>query len=118
MSYTVDGTTITLTRGDTFKCRVDMYNKETGDPYIPSSEDVIRFAVKHTTMTADKSEYTDQNALISKEIPYDTQILTLDPEDTKPLGFGTYVYDVELTKADGTVDTFITKAKFKLTEEV
>ena len=34
------------------------------------------------------------------------------------LPFGKYVYDIELTKATGEVDTFITKAILKLTEEV
>ena len=29
-----------------------------------------------------------------------------------------YVYDIEITMADGTVDTFIDRAKFIVTEEV
>ena len=53
-----------------------------------------------------------------KDIPIDTLTLTLLPEDTKDLSFGKYVYDIQLTKADGTVDTFITKATIKITEEV
>ena len=38
--------------------------------------------------------------------------------DTAHIPFGKYVYDIELTKATGEVDTFITKAILKLTEEV
>ena len=45
-------------------------------------------------------------------------ILVIEPEDTKPFAFGKYVYDIELTKVTGEVDTFITKATLKLTEEV
>ena len=60
----------------------------------------------------------DETPLLIKEIPIDTMILTLNPEDTKHLPFGKYVYDIELTKATGEVDTFITKAILKLTEEV
>lgn len=51
-------------------------------------------------------------------IPTSTMILHLDPEDTKDLGFGEYVYDVELTFANGDVDTFINNAKFILAPEV
>lgn len=52
------------------------------------------------------------------DIPIDTMKLAIKPEDTKNLAFGKYVYDIELTKANGEVDTFITKAVFKITEEV
>ena len=45
-------------------------------------------------------------------------ILELEPNDTKTLDFGSYVYDVQITFADGRVDTFITEAVFKLTPEV
>lgn len=78
--------------------------------YIPMNGDRIRFAMKN--------DYNDETPLLIKEIPIDTMILTLNPEDTKHLPFGKYVYDIELTKATGEVDTFITKAILKLTEEV
>ena len=117
MSYSISGNNITLTRGDTLRVQVDITLD--GEPYTPTSEDVIRFALKHTEMNADKSEYIDTQPLILKEIPIETMILEILPEDTKELGFGTYVYDVQITFGeDGTVNTFITKAKFKLTEEV
>jgi hypothetical protein len=45
-------------------------------------------------------------------------ILELDPEDTKPLPFGSYTYDIEITFANGIVDTFICEARFILTPEV
>lgn len=56
--------------------------------------------------------------MILKQIPIDSMTLRIDPEDTKNLNFGTYVYDVELTTKDGIVDTFITPSSFKITEEV
>ena len=65
-----------------------------------------------------KAKYEDPEPLVVKDIPIDTLTLTLLPEDTKDLSFGKYVYDIQLTKADGTVDTFITKATIKITEEV
>ena len=103
MSYKVSGTTITLTRGDTFMAQISI-TQSNGDPYVPSEGDSVRFAMK--------SNYTDE------DIPIDTLKLVLNPEDTKDLAFGTYVYDVQLTKESGEVDTFITASKIKITEEV
>lgn len=45
MSYSITGTTITLTRGDTFEALVSATKKD-GTPYIPVEGDVIRFAMK------------------------------------------------------------------------
>ena len=101
MSYSVSGTTITLTRGDTFKAVLSITQQD-GSPYVPTSGDKVRFAMK--------AKYEDQVPLLVKEIPIDTMRLTLNPEDTKNFDFGKYVYDIQLTKEDGTVDTFITKA--------
>lgn len=44
--------------------------------------------------------------------------LVLNPDDTKDLDFGTYVYDIQLQKTTGEVYTFITKSYLTLTEEV
>lgn len=109
MSYSVSGTTITLTRGDTFKADIAITDSN-GDPYIPSDGDSVRFAMK--------AKWEDVDPLLVKDIPIDTMKLVLDPEDTKKFAFGQYVYDIQLTKANGEVDTFIAKAKMKLTEEV
>lgn len=120
MSAKVKKNAITMTRGDTFRTHVDIFREVDGEkiPYTPSGSDVVRFALKHPTMNASRTEYTDQNPLITKEIPLETMILTLLPSDTKSLGFGEYVYDIELTMEDGTVDTFISEAGFTLTPEV
>lgn len=109
MSYSVSGTTITLTRGDTFKAQISIMDSN-GEPYVPEEGDSVRFAMK--------SSYADSEPLLVKDIPIDTLKLILEPEDTKELKFGNYVYDIQLTKATGEVDTFITTAKIKITEEV
>jgi hypothetical protein len=109
MSYSITGTMITLTRGDTFEALVSATKKD-GTPYIPVEGDVIRFAMKEN--------YDDARPLLVKEIPIDTMMLMLEPSDTADLDFGKYVYDIQLTKANGKVDTFITKATLKLSEEV
>ena len=109
MSYSVSGTTITLTRGDTFMADISI-NKQDDTPYIPVEGDSVRFAMK--------SSYEDAEPILTKDIPIDSLKLILEPKDTKKLNFGQYVYDIQLTKASGEVDTFIAKAKLKLTEEV
>lgn len=109
--YTVKKTSITLTRGDTFKAQISITDKD-GNPYELQEGDTVRFAMKKSYNDA------DEDVLIVKNIPTDTLILTLNPEDTKELPFGSYVYDIQLTSAVGEVDTFITKASLTLTEEV
>lgn len=110
MSVKVSGTTITATRGDTVKLLIGLYDHE-GNKYIPQEGDSIRFAMKE--------DYNDPEPLIEKDIPIDTRILRIDPEDTKNLPQpSSYVYDIQITYANGEVDTFIDRAKFKLTEEV
>lgn len=105
--FSVNGTTITLTRGDTFKANIDI--SLGGDAYTPEAGDEIRFAMKQS--------YSDDEPAILVNIPVDTMKLVINSEDTKNLEYGTYVYDIQLTYANGDVDTFI-KGKLKLTEEV
>ena len=108
---------IYMTRGDTFIATVTLTDKE-GNEYEPVAGDSIRFALKHPQIKSDKMGYIDDEPLILKTIPIDTLELQLDPIDTKPLPFGSYVYDIEITYADGSVDTFITTAAFDLLPEV
>lgn len=107
--YTVNGTTITLTRGDTFRAIITIYDAQ-GNEYTPESEDVVRFALKRTV--------EDRTPLILKTIDNETMLLEIEPNDTKQLSFGSYIYDIEITLQDGTVDTFIANAKLNLTVEV
>lgn len=109
MSFKVRKNTIFLTRGDTFKARLTINNPD-GSVYTPVEGDKIRFALKENV--------EDKECLILRDIPIDTMLLILYPEDTKSLEFGSYVYDIQLTKANGDVDTFITASKLKLTAEV
>lgn len=78
MSYSVSGTMITLTRGDTFSALITITDLN-DNQYIPMNGDRIRFAMKN--------DYNDETPLLIKEIPIDTMILTLNPEDTKHLPF-------------------------------
>ena len=116
MASKVDGTTITLTRGDTLRLKINITLND--QEYIPVSGDSIRFALKHPTLNAKKTDFKDLEPLILKTVSTESMILQLDPADTKNLDFGTYVYDMEITFSDGSVDTFITEAKFIITPQV
>lgn len=110
MSFRVrSNNAIYLTRGDTFKAVLTITYPD-GSIYTPIEGDSIRFAMKR--------DVEDTECLILKDIPIDTMMLQLDPADTKELEFGSYIYDIQLTKANGDVDTFITASKLKLTVEV
>lgn len=108
MSYSIKGTEITLTRGDTLRALITIYDSE-GNPFTPSEGDEIRFAAKRN--------YSSSEVVINKEIPINTLLLQLDPEDTKPLSFKPYVYDIQYTHSNGDIDTFI-KGILNITEEV
>ncbi len=106
----VQGTTISMTRGDTAKILLTLtqYNDT---PYEPVEGDAIRFALK--------KNYTDVRTLLKIDIPTELPlILHIKPSDTKKLPYGSYKYDIQLSRADGTIDTFIERATFTLTEEV
>ena len=95
--YNIYGTKIHLTRGDTLIANLEI--KRDAEPYIPAAGDTIRFAMK--------KDYNDDEPLIIKTIDNNEMVLKLDSSDTKSLEFGEYVYDIQITMEDGTVDTFI-----------
>lgn len=100
-----------MTRGDTLRVQIGIEDVDTGEEYVPVQGDSVRFAMKET--------YEDETPLVIKDIPIDTMELTLEPEDTKSLPMGQrYVYDLQITFANGDVYTFVDKATLKLTEEV
>ncbi len=109
MGYSINNKNkrIALIRGDTLRMQVEILVDD--EPYTPTDGDRVRFALKQS--------YSSSKVLIHKDIPNDTLVLHLAPSDTKKLAFGNYVYDIEITFANGDVDTFI-RGEFKLEEEV
>ena len=105
--YEVKGSNIILTRGDTFIATITMTRN--GTAYTPVEGDSIRFAMK--------KNYSDAQPLITKQISYDALTLRIESNDTKTLQVGSYVFDIEITFANGDIDTFISGI-LTLTEEV
>ena len=97
---TIEGTKITTTRGDTVTLTVGM--KKNGQTYVMQEGDALRFA-----LSIGRKGDAGYKLIYAKNIPTDTLTFTLTSEETELLTKPLYCYDVELTYADGTVDTFI-----------
>lgn len=105
MSYSIKGKKIALTRGDTFPCEVRAYNPD-GSEYVMQPGDSVRFML---------SREAGGPTILSKQV-VDGKF-QLDPDDTNQLDFGSYFFDVQMTYANGAVDTFITEGRFTITDE-
>lgn len=108
----VNGTALTMIRGDSEALTVKVTDVQ-GAPVPLASGDIVYFTVKTDTYT--------EATLIQKVITeFDGGIAHIDirPEDTKVLSYGGYVYDVQVTFADGTVKTVIPSSPFTVAGEV
>ena len=102
---------ITMTRGDTFARTLTLIKN--GETYTPQAGDVIRFAMAN--VYKDKAGY---DLILNKVIDNSTLLWTIDAEDTANLAYGKYVYDLQITYADGSVETFADRKTITLTQEV
>lgn len=106
--YKIEGNKITLVRGDSFYATISL--KQGAATYTPQEGDVIWFGMKKSI--------ADTECVLKKQIPNDTLLLYIEPADTKTLACGGYIYDLEITFANGDVDTFINNEPFTLATEV
>jgi hypothetical protein len=97
MLYIDEDQNITLTRGDTGIFTVSLKNKN-GKAYTPQEGDSLRFAL---------GKSWGKDTILIKQIPLDTCILELEPQDTKNLEFKKYKYDIEFTDSYGHVSTIL-----------
>ena len=101
----LSGTNIKMTRGDseslTVKCSV---------PF--AAGDAVTL-----TLRADTESPIELQKTVT-DFPEGQAVIPLGPEDTAGMAFGGYVYDIQLTRADGTVTTLVTISRFELLEEV
>ncbi len=108
--FSIKDNNITLTRGDTLLLQINLTAED--EPYVPQEGDSLRFAMKR--------KYTDDDSdvVLVKNIPIDTCVLEIQPQDTKDLPMRSkYVYDIQFTGADGRVSTFV-QGIFTIEEEV
>lgn len=97
---------IYLTRGDT--AIINLSLKIGYKTYEVAKNDKCVLTVKKSTKSPD--------ALLTKELSNGQFIIK--PEDTSTMDYGTYKYDVQLTTADGIVNTVVTPNDFVIEEEV
>lgn len=97
-----------LTRGDNADLVVIIYDID-GEIYTLQTGDTMVFTVKYNCVTED--------IIIQKDITEDSTIHIV-PSDTNDLRYGTYKFDVQLTRANGKVYTVIPPCNFNITKEV
>ncbi len=108
----IQGTNISMIRGDSEAIKVSCRN-ESGVDFHFAEGDIVYFTVKRSTYTEEKiiqkivTEFTEGVALIN-----------ISPKDTRELTIGTYYYDIQLNRANGTVKTIIPPSKFTIDPEV
>lgn len=103
---------IYLTRGDSATLKLSVTDSEGAD--YDFSGDEVKFSMKRYV--------SDANPVVQKTFDENGQI-TFTPEDTAELGFGDYLYDVQLSHTDestGTVyvDTIIIPTTFTVGAEI
>lgn len=103
---TVSGTDLSMVRGDS-----EILNIMCSE--APFEEgDSIKLTVRQSV---------DSDIVIQKTVTdFDDgmAVIEFDPGDTSGLDFGDYVYDIQLTRADGKVTTIIKVSQFRIEEEV
>lgn len=105
--FKVDNNNISIIRGDSGAFNVAITDTD-GNAVELTDGDVLTFTIRRTPRSP--------NIFLQKVIVGGE--LDIKPADTEGLAFGAYVYDVELRRADGYVDTVIPPHKFLVLEEV
>ncbi|HEY5588900.1 MAG TPA: hypothetical protein VIK86_08095 [Candidatus Paceibacterota bacterium] len=108
----IKGTDISMVRGDSEIITVSCMNSNgINVPLITG--DIIYFTIKTNINTSAKILQKIITAFVNG-----TAIIDISHDDTKDLRFCELKYDVQLTRADGTVTTIIPPSKFSIIGEV
>jgi hypothetical protein len=110
----IEGQDIYVTRGDSQFITIIHYDEDNNQLNFISGQDIIYFTVKTSAQTVQKTiQKTITNFTLDGEA-----VVEINPEDTKDLRFGQYVYDVQWTQSDGTIITIVKPSKFIVEYEV
>lgn len=105
--FKVDNNNISMIRGDSGVFTITITDTAGNDVALTDG-DVLTFTLRRTPRSP--------TIVLQKTITDGT--LTINPSDTQDMPFGSYVYDVELKRADGYTDTIIPPHEFCILEEV
>jgi hypothetical protein len=87
----INGKDIYVTRGDSQIITIIHYDENHNPVKFISGEDTVYFTVKTSAQTVQKAF---QKTIINFTLEGEA-VVQIDPEDTKDLRFGQYVYDVQ-----------------------
>jgi hypothetical protein len=87
----INGKDIYVTRGDSQVITIIHYDENHNPVKFISGEDTVYFTVKTSAQTVQKAF---QKTIINFTLEGEA-VVQIDPEDTKDLRFGQYVYDVQ-----------------------
>lgn len=103
---------IQLTRGDTAIMNCSVVNQDAEKTeYIMQDGDVLVFTVRSEPKSDSSDGYLIQKTFIDKQIK-------LVPEDSNSIPYGEYIYDVQLTFANGDINTIIPANIIAICDEV
>lgn len=103
---------LTLTRGDSASYVISAAHAD-GSVRPFAEGDKVYFTVKSSTTTD-----TIKLQRVIESFDEGRATVYITPEDKDALGYGKWVYDVQLTAADGSVFTIIKPSIFEITSEV
>ena len=107
----INGKNIRLVRGDSDSITVQLSEGNEAKQLVTG--DIVYFTVK-------KSPYVSAKVfqITITEVVDGKAIIPITHDDTKDLEFKLYVYDIQITFADGTVKTIVPPSQFEIMPEV
>ena len=102
----IRGKNISMTRGDSETITVTC-----SEPFSPG--DTV-----YLTLRADAESAIVLQKVVTAFGDGGEAVIVIDHADTEGLDFEEYLYDIQVTRADGTVTTLVTPASFTIEEEV
>ncbi|MEG1562282.1 MAG: hypothetical protein RR365_00895 [Bacteroides sp.] len=103
---------IIMVRGDTARFSISIYCPDSSKTkYVLKDGDKVVFTVRRLPKKGITDDFIFQKVFVNNQI-------AIDPYDTATLDYGDYIFDVELTFANGDVNTIIEKHVLTLKEEV
>ena len=103
---TITGTTISMTRGDSESIKVTC-----SEPFAAGDR-------VYMTVREDAESEIQFQKIVTEFGEKGEAVISIEHENTEGMDFGDYVYDIQVTRADGTVRTLIKPSRFTLTEEI
>lgn len=112
---TISNRNILMTRGDSESITVQCFTRTGGTRTASPFEtgDTVTFTVRK-----DAKGIIQIQKAVTEFDENGAAVILINPGDTAEMGFGHYVYDIQLTRADHSVTTIVPISNFTLAEEV